>query len=173
MSKLSRAFARLDLWLARHSRRENLAIFCLPLLVCVGIAFMVILPPIDETCAQNTLALERERELANALAEIPLGYTNHELQESLAHKRQLLQSLKSHALSSSTLAKKLGAFSSNIRHSDGHITIQAIGDVELLEDIIELLESERFVFIQNISISAPFASSLDMHFDVLNFGEKL
>lgn len=169
----ARGFAWLDLWLARHSRRENLAIFCLPLLLCVGVAFVVILPPIDESYAQSQLHLAREQDLANALAEIPPNHANQELQETLAYKRQLLQTLKERGIKSSALAKKLGAFTSNIRHSGENLSIQALGDVEMLEDIIELLETQHFVFIQHLSISAPFASSLDMRFDVLNFGEKL
>lgn len=169
----ARGFARLDLWLARHSKRENLAIFCLPLLLCIGVAFAVVLPPIDESYTQSQLHLAREQDLANALAEIPPNHANQELQETLTYKRQLLQALKERAIKSATLAKKLGTFTSNIRHSKENLTIQALGDVEMLEDIIELLETQHFVFIQNLSISAPFASSLDMRFDVLNFGERL
>ena len=43
----------------------------------------------------------------------------------------------------------------------------------MLEDIIELLEAQHFVFIQNLAINAPFASSLELSFDVLNLGETL
>lgn len=52
-----------------------------------------------------------------------------------------------------------------------NLHFSVIGDSEVLEDILEILEKNPFIFIQNMSINAPFASGLEMRFEAINFGE--
>ena len=52
-----------------------------------------------------------------------------------------------------------------------NLLFSVVGDSEALEDILEILEKNPFIFIQNISINAPFASGLEMRFEAVNFGE--
>lgn len=52
-----------------------------------------------------------------------------------------------------------------------NLLFSVVGDSEVLEDILEILEKNPFIFIQNMSINAPFASGLEMRFEAINFGE--
>ena len=52
-----------------------------------------------------------------------------------------------------------------------NLRFSVVGDSEALEDILEILEKNPFIFIQNMSINAPFASGLEMRFEAINFGE--
>lgn len=52
-----------------------------------------------------------------------------------------------------------------------NLLFSVVGDSEALEDILEILEKNPFIFIQNMSINAPFASGLEMRFEAINFGE--
>ena len=55
--------------------------------------------------------------------------------------------------------------------SPTNLHFSVVGDSEVLEDILEILEKNPFIFIQNMSINAPFASGLEMRFEAINFGE--
>lgn len=52
-----------------------------------------------------------------------------------------------------------------------NLHFSVVGDSEALEDVLEILEKNPFIFIQNMSINAPFASGLEMRFEAINFGE--
>lgn len=174
---MPRLFSACDLWLMQKSAREKLALFALPLVLCAGVAFLVILPPIDTTLAQSKFAYDTQEKLANelesTLAQLEANSSQEELASTLAYKRQLLQSLQEKALSNTQLLQKLSHFGTNPKPKDAYLHISGTGDVDMLEDIIELLEAQHFVFIENLAINAPFASSLELSFDVLNLGETL
>lgn len=174
---MPRLFSACDLWLMQKSAREKLALFALPLVLCAGVAFLVILPPIDTTLAQSKFAYDTQEKLANelesTLAQLEANSSQEELASTLAYKQQLLQSLQEKAQTNTQLTKKLAPFSKSTTPKGTHLHFNAIGDVDMLEDIIELLEAQHFIFIENLAIKAPFASSLEMSFDVLNFGETL
>ncbi len=50
---MHRLFASCDLWLMRHKKRERIALFALPIVLCLGVALAVVLPPIDEVYARQ------------------------------------------------------------------------------------------------------------------------
>lgn len=165
-------FVRADVFLAKCSRRERLALFFLPLVLCAGIVFVFIMPKIDFIYEEASLKLSAQEELAQSFATIPSAF-QEELRTELEHKNSLLTSLQQKALKNTTLAKKLSTFSNNVRITDSRLSFLVLGDVEILEDVLEDIESSYFVFVENLTISAPFASSLEMKFDILNFGNRL
>lgn len=174
---MHRLFASCDLWLMRYKKRERIALFALPIVLCLGVALAVVLPPIDEIYAQSELAYTTQdnlaKELESSLERIETSFAHEEFASTLAYKQQLLQSLQEKAQTNTQLTKKLAPFSKSPTPKGTHLHFNAIGDVDMLEDIIELLEAQHFIFIENLAIKAPFASSLEMSFDVLNFGETL
>lgn len=174
---MPRLFSACDLWLIQKSAREKLALFALPLVLCAGVAFLVILPPIDTTLTQSKFAYDTQEKLANelesTLAQLEISSSQEELASTLAYKQQLLHSLQERALTNAQLATKLASFSKGEKRKGAHLSFSTMGDVDMLEDIIELLEAQHFVFIENLAIKAPFASSLELSFDVLNLGETL
>lgn len=165
-------FLRLDSMLASRSKRERVALFCLPLLLCVGVVFAWILPPIDAAFEEATLKLEAQKNIAQML-DIPQNSIYDAQIAELEHKNALLNLLRQKSITNATLAKKLGAFSNNIQIKDAYLSLIALGDVEVLEDLLEGIEENHFVFIENLAISAPFASNLEIKLDVLNFGHRM
>lgn len=55
--------------------------------------------------------------------------------------------------------------------AQNNLFFSTAGDSEALEDVLEILETNPFIFIQNLSINAPFASGLEMRVEAINFGE--
>ena len=158
----------------QKSPREKLALFALPLVLCAGVAFLAILPPLDATLTQSKFAYGTQEKLAQTLeSTLAQSSSQEELASTLAYKQQLLHSLQERALTNAQLATKLARFSKGEKHKGAYLSFSTVGDVDMLEDIIELLEAQYFVFIENLVIKAPFASSLELSFDVLNLGETL
>lgn len=197
--KATHIFIALDTHFA-HKHKEAILAFCLPILLSVFICFMWIFPLVDSRLENASFALNQQENLANELAKITIQNpditTNKKMLDSLQEKSlnnealsYLLKPFKFENLSSHTNNPKKppknhaqnqpqstiqNTNSQNLPPQDfmqNNLFFTATGDSEALEDVLEILETNPFIFIQNLSINAPFASGLEMRVEAINFGE--
>ncbi|MGX2971615.1 hypothetical protein [Helicobacter sp. T3_23-1059] len=194
--KATHIFIALDTHFA-HKNKEAILAFCLPILLSVFVCFMWIFPLADSRLENATFALQQQENLANELAKISTQNiditTNKKMLDSLQEK-----SLNNEALGyllKPFRFEKLSNHANNPKNTSANpapqtqpqrtksqnlppqnltqnnLFFSTTGDSEALEDVLEILETNPFIFIQNLSINAPFASALEMRVEAINFGE--
>lgn len=198
--KLTHIFVALDRYFLHRHKKERILAFCLPILLCVFVVFGWILPAVDSVYEEASFALTQQEQLQSELAKMQNLQSNLSAKSPLAnpnHKEQILKSLQENLLTNEALGYLLKPFSpsfdskSNTQTKNQNVgslpqdfledktpqkpsqnlLFSVVGDSEVLEDILEILEKNPFIFIQNMSINAPFASGLEMRFEAINFGE--
>lgn len=196
--KLTHIFVVLDRYFLHRHKKERILAFCLPILLCVFVVFGWILPAVDSVYEEASFALTQQEQLQSELAKMQNLQSNLSVKSPLAnpnHKEQILKSLQENLLTNEALGYLLKPFSpsfdsqSNTQTKNQNVSnlpqdfletpqkpsqnllFSVVGDSEVLEDILEILEKNPFIFIQNMSINAPFASGLEMRFEAINFGE--
>lgn len=196
--KLTHIFVALDRYFLHRHKKERILAFCLPILLCVFVVFGWILPAVDSVYEEASFALTQQEQLQSELAKMQNLQSNLSVKSPLAnpnHKEQILKSLQENLLTNEALGYLLKPFSpsfdsqSNTQTKNQNVSslpqdfletpqkpsqnllFSVVGDSEVLEDILEILEKNPFIFIQNMSINAPFASGLEMRFEAINFGE--
>lgn len=196
--KLTHIFVALDRYFLHRHKKERILAFCLPILLCAFVVFGWILPAVDSVYEEASFALTQQEQLQSELAKMQNLQSNLSAKSPLAnpnHKEQILKSLQENLLTNEALGYLLKPFSpsfdsqSNTQTKNQNVSslpqdfletpqkpsqnllFSVVGDSEVLEDILEILEKNPFIFIQNMSINAPFASGLEMRFEAINFGE--
>ena len=184
--KLTKIFVHLDEYFLYKNEREKILAFCLPILLSVFVVFMWILPTIDEVYDEAMFALKEQEALAQEFS-ILTAHDKTNIQSSLQNAQKMLATLQEKSLNNEALAYMLKPFNpiyeditntkdniaNHIKRHSANLSFRAVGDSEALEDILEILEKTPFIFTQNLSINAPFASGLEMRFEAINFGEIL
>ena len=194
--KLTLMFVALDRYFLHKDKKERILAFCLPVLLCVFVVFGWILPAVDSVCEEASFALTQQEQLKSELDKMqnPQSSTSSPLANP-THKDQILKSLQENLLTNEALGYVLKPFSPSFDSQSNmqtktknslpqdfledktpqkpaqNLRFSVVGDSEALEDILEILEKNPFIFIQNMSINAPFASGLEMRFEAINFGE--
>ena len=191
--KATHIFIALDAHFA-HKNKEAILAFCLPILLSVFVCFMWIFPLADSRLENATFALQQQENLANELAKISTQNID------ITTNKKMLDSLQEKSLNNEALGYLLKPFrfenlsnhANNPKNTQKHppqtkpqrtanqnlqnlmqnnLFFSTTGDSEALEDVLEILETNPFIFIQNLSINAPFASALEMRVEAINFGE--
>ncbi len=169
---MRKLFIKLDLFLEHKSKRERIILFLLPIVLFLGFLFGFVMPYVDEIYEKNKAFLNEQNKLFTTLN----GANNKDsqnLKTSLESKEKFLKELKSKRITNQNLSKALESFGGKILHiSDSNLSFYATGDADLLEDILEEIEKNYFVFIKDISLNAQFSTDLEMKFDVVNIGES-
>lgn len=169
---MRRAFFRLDYFLSQKTKREQMIIFALPILIFIGIIFIFITPHIDEMYQHNKALLDTQKQLASILSEANTDLLLQELDTTLQDKKGLFEQLKAKSTTNQALLTALSPLTQNINTTKQNLFIYASGDVDMLEEILEEIEKRHFVFIENLNLNAYFSSDLEMKFEVMNFGER-
>lgn len=165
-------FIKIDEFLESKTKRERMILFLLPIVVFLGIVLGFVMPSVDMIYAQNNALLQEQTKLSLTLNSAN-KQTLQDLSSQLESKETFFQKLKSKRIISPELSKLLEPLCKTTHSLDSDLSFYAIGDVGVLEDILEEIEKNYFVFIKNISLNAQFSTDLEMKFDVTNIGEML
>ena len=165
-------FIKIDGFLESKTKRERMILFLLPIVVFLGIVLGFVMPSVDMIYAQNKALLQEQTRLSLTLNNAN-KQTLQDLSSQLESKETFFQKLKSKRIISSKLSKLLEPLCKTTHSLDSNLSFYAIGDVGILEDILEEIEKNYFVFIKSMSLNAHFSTDLEMKFDVVNVGETL
>ncbi len=166
-------FVFLDSFIQSRTKREQIILFLLPIIVFVGIIFTMIMPQIDRIYNEQNAALNEQKELFTLLSNTADEIKLDSLHTQLQAKQNNIQKLQEKSISNTSLIATLNPFAKSIHTADSRFSLSVFGDVEILEDVLEAIEKHHFVFIENLAINAPFSSDLEIKLEGLNFGNKL
>lgn len=171
MNKINDLFILLDSLIDKRAKHEKIMLILIPIILSLFISFNFLISNINE---KNYILKEKilqqkmlKSKLESMQDELHLNTNN----EELLKKFKLLNGLKTYAITNNNLIKKLKPLAKNI--TTNPLTIYAVGDVFLLEELLEIIENERFVFIKNLNIKSNFLNELEIQIECENLGENL
>jgi len=170
---MRKLFFRYDNFLSTKTKREQHLLFWLPIVIFGGVVFGIFMPHIDEFYESKKDFLRQQQHLHNTLLQAQENQHLQTLKDKLQTSQKSLFLLSQKAFPNTKLKHSLTPFSKQISLVDSNLSLYAVGDVSLLEDILEEIERHFFVFIENVSLNAYFSSDLEIRLDIVNMGNML